>query len=111
MSYGQLILFHIALGSGIFSPNGPLNYTYDENSGSRLVIAKVPILKNHEKETKMDDPKNAYQTNFNSRYYEDISKFTKVEMTKGKSEILELCHNSTFCCQASYNISNTNNAR
>ena len=56
-------------------------------------------------------PNNAYQTNFNSRYYEDISKFTKVEMKKGKSEILELCHNGTFCCQASYNISNTNNAR
>ena len=34
-----------ALGSGIFSPRGPLNYTYSAGAGSRLVTARVPLIR------------------------------------------------------------------
>ena len=37
-----IIFFCAALGSGIFSPSGPLNYTYNSRGGSKLVTAKVP---------------------------------------------------------------------
>ena len=33
-----------ALGSGIYSPSGPLNYTYNTTGGSELIIAEIPIL-------------------------------------------------------------------
>ena len=38
-----------ALGSGIYSPSGPLNYTYNTTGGSELVIAEIPILKRGER--------------------------------------------------------------
>ena len=33
-----------ALGSGIYSPSGPLNFTYNHTGGEELIVAKVPIL-------------------------------------------------------------------
>ena len=39
----MFIFIFAALGSGIFSPSGPLNYTYNSRGGSKLVTAKVPI--------------------------------------------------------------------
>ena len=39
----MFIFIFAALGSGIFSPSGPLNYTYSSRGGSKLVTAKVPI--------------------------------------------------------------------
>ena len=45
-----------------------------------------------------------------SPLFEDISAYTKLEMKKGEYEEVSLCHN-TFCCEARYNISNSNNAR
>ena len=32
------------LGSGIYSPSGPLNYTYDASTASKMVITQVPKL-------------------------------------------------------------------
>ena len=32
-------------------------------------------------------------------------------MGKGEYEEVTLCHGETFCCEASYNISNTDNTR
>ena len=50
-----------------------------------------------------------------SPLFEDISAYTKLEMKKGEYEEVSLCHNNdntvTFCCEARYNISNSNNAR
>ena len=47
--------------------------------------------------------------------FEDITAYTKLEMKKGEYEEVSLCHNTdntdTFCCEARYNISNSNNAR
>ena len=37
-----------ALGSGIYSPSGPLNFTYNTTGGSELVVAQVPILSTSE---------------------------------------------------------------
>ena len=46
---------------------------------------------------------------------EDLPAYTKLEMKKGEYEEVSLCHNSnntgSFCCEARYNISNSNNAR
>ena len=38
--------------------------------------------------------------------FENISFYTQIEMTKGKHENVQLCHNETFCCEAAYTISN-----
>ena len=43
----RLVLYRVvltALGSGIYSPSGPLNFTYNTTRGSELVVAQVPIL-------------------------------------------------------------------
>merc|ERR1712098_134899 len=39
--------------------------------------------------------------------YEDLSIYARVEMTKGHPDMTTLCYNETFCCHASYNISDT----
>ena len=48
--------------------------------------------------------------------FEDITEYTKLEIKKkGEYEEVSLCHNNnntgSFCCEARYNISNSNNAR
>ena len=99
------------MGSGIFTPVGPLNYTYDRDSGSKLITAKIP-LKN---KNKLDSNQKVFPTVIEMSQvtgeFENISLYTKAVMTKGEYEILTLCHNETFCCEASYNISNNNNSR
>ena len=56
----------------------------------------------------------------NSNFYgaigEDMEKYTKLEMKKGEYQEVSLCHSEhdntdTFCCEARFNISNSNNAR
>ena len=46
---------------------------------------------------------------------EDMEKYTKLEMKKGEYQEVSLCHSddnmNKFCCEARFNISNSNNAR
>ena len=53
--------------------------------------------------------------NLDGVIFEDITAYSKLEMKKGEYEEVSLCHSDdntdTFCCEASYNISNSNNAR
>ena len=46
---------------------------------------------------------------------EDMEKYTKLEMKKGEYQEVSLCHSDdnmdTFCCEARFNISNSNSAR
>ena len=119
-----------AMGSGIYSSKGPLNFTYYEGSGSEIVTARIPKIK------RRDTPDDAYnrknvnkkgyreqkdeiEANLNNKkemsltlknhqiIYEDLSIYARVEMTKGHPEMTTLCYNKTFCCHASYNISDT----
>ena len=43
--------------------------------------------------------------------FENISAYSQHEMKKGGYEEVTLCYTDTFCCEASYNISNTDNTR
>ena len=43
--------------------------------------------------------------------FENISAYSQHEMKKGGYEEVTLCHKDTFCCEASFNISNTDNTK
>ena len=43
--------------------------------------------------------------------FENISVYSQHELIKGSYEEVSLCHQDTFCCEASYNISDTDNTR
>ena len=53
--------------------------------------------------------------NLDGVIFENITAYSKLEMKKGEYEEVSLCHRDdntdTFCCEARYNISNSNNAR
>ena len=121
-----------ALGSGIYSPSGPLNYTYDNSGGSKLITSKIPkrfnglIFVTNSKYSivsrKVSDVRKSEKPHFGvmnnnllGALFEDITAYTKLEMKKGEYEEVSLCHNidktDKFCCEARYNISNSNNAR
>jgi len=96
----------MALGSGIYTPTGPLNYTYDSNSGSKLVIAEIPIKKSETPKIRKINNPTEIEFGQITATFENISFYTKIEMTKGQHENVQLCHNETFCCEAAYTISN-----
>eukprot|EP00092_Neocalanus_flemingeri_P008797 GFUD01009470.1.p1 GENE.GFUD01009470.1~~GFUD01009470.1.p1 ORF type:complete len:507 (+),score=151.05 GFUD01009470.1:145-1665(+) len=116
-----------ALGSGIYSPSGPLNYTYEEEGGSQLVIAKIPKLgrklerqydqntkkttvnKNTMRTQKHPDIETTPETKTLSMrshpiIYEDISIYSHSVMSKGQPSDTTVCYNETFCCHASYSM-------
>ena len=103
-----------ALGSGIFSPRGPLNYTYSAGAGSRLVTARVPVIRRGEEgagqleleqeavqRTQLDQ-KGAWARSW--AYSEDMTSYSQAEMARGRPHTLRLCHHGAFCCEASYHI-------
>ena len=97
-----------ALGSGIFSPRGPLNYTYSAGAGSRLVTARVPVIRRGEQEaveavqrTQLDQ-EGAWARSW--AYSEDMTSYSQAEMARGRPHTLRLCHHGAFCCEASYHI-------
>ena len=104
-----------ALGSGIYSPSGPLNYTYNTTGGSELIIAEIPILsastgfdlrrgermEEVKKEVKEVEEVDGGRTTYQ---FENMTGYSKVPLLKGQYEQLELCHNETFCCEASYSL-------
>ena len=54
-------------------------------------------------------------SNLAGAIFEDITEYSKLEMKKGEYAEVSLCHSGdntdTFCCEARYNIRNSNNAR
>ena len=40
--YNDAHMFYTALGSGIYIPSGPMNYTYDSSGGSKLITSIIP---------------------------------------------------------------------
>ena len=123
-----------AMGSGIYSPTGLLNYTYYEGPGSQMVTAQIPKLsrkaaKDVEQKARKNKSKKRinsiktlgreltedYQSNDLSQHintrshpmlFEDLSVYAQSVMSKGEPEMKSLCYNESFCCHASYNITN-----
>ena len=103
-----------ALGSGIFSPRGPLNYTYSAGAGSRLVTARVPIISRGEEGAgQRQQEQEAVQRTQPGQpgawarswaYSEDMAAYSQAEMARGRPDTLRLCHHGAFCCEASYHI-------
>ena len=101
-----------ALGSGIFSPRGPLNYTYSAGAGSRLVTARVPIIRRGEEGAGQRQQEAVQRTQPGQpgawarrwAYSEDMSSYSQAEMARGRPDTLRLCHHGAFCCEASYHI-------
>merc|ERR1711892_822837 len=109
-----------AMGTGIYSPTGPLNYTYYEGPGSQMVTAQIPKLSRKAgKDVKQKARKNKskkrinsiktlrreltedYQINDLSQHiktrshpmlFEDISVYAQAVMSKGESEMKSLCY-------------------
>ena len=112
-----------ALGSGIYSPSGPLNYTYNTTGGSELVIAQIPILtandlKNRERrgqeeevveEDELADEELVEEEMVKveggrSQYnFENMTGYSRVALLAGQDEV-RLCHNEIFCCEAAYSL-------
>ena len=101
-----------ALGSGIFSPRGPLNYTYSAGAGSRLVTARVPIIRRGEEGAGQRQQEAVQRTQPGQpgawarswAYSEDMTAYSQAEMARGRPDTLRLCHHGAFCCEASYHI-------
>ena len=112
-----------ALGSGIFSPRGPLNYTYSAGAGSRLVTARVPIIRRGEEGAGQQEQEAVQGTQPGQEeagegtqpgqpgawarrwaYSEDMAAYSQAEMARGRPDTLRLCHHGAFCCEASYHI-------
>ena len=102
-----------ALGSGIFSPRGPLSYTYSAGAGSRLVTARVPIISRGEEAGQQEQEQEAVQRTQPGQpgawarswaYSEDMAAYSQAEMARGRPDTLRLCHHGAFCCEASYHI-------
>merc|ERR1739838_624119 len=97
-----------ALGSGIYSPSGPLNYTWEEGSGSRMLTAKIPKVERNLEQKKKTAQPNKYNLNqpihteanpeispltrSHPVLYENISIYSHSVMTKGKPDDITLCH-------------------
>jgi len=105
------------LGSGIYSPSGPLNYTYDASTGSNMVIAQIPKLaKQKERSTDMkvqgkslSDTHYVIDRNINEEsgynvHYEDLSMYSSISLEKGNANNQIVCHNEEFCCHISYKV-------
>ena len=106
-----------ALGSGIYSPSGPLNYTYNTTGGSELIIAEIPILspstgshqnrgerrievENVEEVEEVEDVE-GWRSGFN---FENMTGYSTIPLPEGEHELV-LCHDLlTFCCAASYSL-------
>ncbi|KAF6034279.1 VNN1 [Bugula neritina] len=95
------------LGSGIYSPNGVLGYTFNQSSTTgQLVIARVPLNVNR---TSPKPPANI-QTNFvsentfSSKIFDDTFLFVPVS---GLSGNISVC-SGTVCCHLEFTRSDTN---
>ena len=73
------------MGIGIFSPRGPINYTYYEETGSCLVTAQVPKLNRRGREKDKQQRKNGEKKGFNKI---QISEHTD-EVNNSKNKKLE----------------------
>ena len=107
-----------ALGSGIYSPSGPLNYTYNTTGGSELIIAQIPILSpstgSHPKKGELEEEVveemveemveeedvGGWRFGYN---FENMTGYSTVPLVEGQHEV-RLCHNETFCCEATYQL-------
>ena len=87
----------IALGSGVYSGDGPLNYTYNADSGSRLVTASVPIKKTDTEpdksavEPRMMKPSSQDNTGRTLSHFENITFYSK-----GRVHLLSLILDYNF---------------
>ena len=110
-----------SLGSGIYSPSGPLNYTYDENSGSLMVFAKIPkIKKDNPKENRIGknthlfhkrEERTLNQMTSQTRnlvFYEDLSRYSFSSVDKNIDAANTLCHTEEFCCHFEYKVTENN---
>ena len=71
-----------------------------------MVIAEIPKRKSKSEELQKMNLSAEFELRHINANFENISFFTKMEMTKSQHESVQLCHNDTFCCEAAYTISN-----
>ena len=93
-----------ALGSGLYSPSGPLNFTYNTTGGSELIVAEVPILSAGRKGTPRREEGRRWRGGQagDPGLWENITAYSRAPLLRGRHEVVTLCHGETFCCEASY---------
>ena len=93
-----------ALGSGLYSPSGPLNFTYNTTGGSELIVAEVPILSAGRKGTPRREEGRRWRGGQagDPGLWENITAYSRAPLLRGRHEVVTLCHRETFCCEASY---------
>ena len=111
------------LGSGVFGPNGPINYTFSPDSGSLLVIGQVgggqvesiapstPLEVDLFISLSFEKLVLRYFNFLQGRWmlphgmlYENMTGYSSLELDIGIDRSVSLCHDN-LCCQLSYSSS------
>lgn len=92
------------LGSGIFSDSmGPLNYTVNPASGSRMVVAEVPIIPHKSTMLPIKSfPQSQISMNYTLTFLkENLSSYASYSLNVKEANSVKVCHNY-FCCSLQY---------
>lgn len=96
------------LGSGVFGPLGPINYTFSPDSGSRMITGLVPSS-----QTGVGDAPTLplYQDRWMDRWmephgmlYENLTGYSSLLLENGQDQSVTLCHDE-LCCNLNYTSS------
>jgi len=118
------------MGSGIYSGNiGALNYTFDTESGTTLILGRVPVIPGNEeivksnqncpslseesevsRDTRKFDEKSIRE--FHSYLREDLQNYTTKMLDVSSPDLVddEVCTENGFCCKIEYEMSETSNS-
>ena len=90
------------LGSGVFGPLGPINYTFSPDSGSRMITGQVSSSGQQER-----GPANVHQDRWlqpHGMLYENLTAYSNLLLETGQDRSVSLCHGD-LCCTLSYSSS------
>ena len=93
------------LGSGIYGPLGPINYTFNPDSGTRLVTAEIPTS-GQQAESKDDFVQQQQERSLEPHglFYENMTGYSNLLLETGQDRSVSLCHGD-LCCTLSYSSS------
>jgi hypothetical protein len=100
------------LGSGIYSGHsGALNYTFNPDSGTTLILAEIPILPMHEKILVNGQNQGAVLTKLSAHSFlqENLSNYSTVILDLEAKDEETVCHNE-LCCQLKYSTIEVGNS-